>query len=567
MRFECDRCGKRYSAAEPLREGRTYSIRCRSCGHKIVLRASAGAARPAAPAHDPEPELPTVLPPREGAPGAGEAPNAPELEAAFEGMVTPAQAFRLAPPPIPRAPAAGASPGDAPPDEELVEATTDPTPVSPPAAIGSWSDMHPLAPREPLRDPLPPAPPAHVSEERPPEPGIAGGHRLLWLTGGGVAVVAAVALVATFTRGPQPAAEERPAPARPPRPVAAAPVAPAPPPAPPSVAAPEPAAATADARPVERGERAAPRRDPPRPERAPPAPSRKPTPPARVAAAPARAAPAPAWARPAAPDLPVIVVAPEAPAPAATPPEPRVASLAPRAPAPEAIPPAAEAPAATPAPPRAVEPPAEARPPEPRPVESRAAPRPPRPAASRPAAPPPRAPAPASEPPDEGRGDVLRLVLRKDVDGLGRSGETVEVPAGYGRSFLLAKGLAVAAAGRKVAAAAQAQDDEPVMPGAGYRRPVPTTPQCVERNLRVPSDRAGGDGRSVTIRFAVGRTGIADLVNVEPGPGWPAGNRVEPRLVEAVNSAVRSCRFTPGSDEQGRPARLWVVMQVPVGGS
>jgi DNA-directed RNA polymerase subunit RPC12/RpoP len=540
MRFQCDRCGKRYSAAEPLREGRTYSIRCRACGHKIVVRAA-----PAGP-QDPEPELPTVLPPRGGA----DAPNAPELEAAFETLVTPAQAFRLAPasspPPIP--PALPAAASGAPLDEELVEATSEPTPVPPPEAIGSWSDMHPLAPREPLRDPLPPSPPPPVPEHRPTEPGLARGRRVLWIAAGGVAAVTAIALAATFMRGPQPAREERDAPATPPRTADAAsddaPVraAAAPPPAP--APSPEPAAAA-----VAR----APAPAPVRTERAaPPAPPRKPAPPARVAAAPARP-------RRAAPELPVVVVTPEPPLPAAPPPEPKVASMAPRAvapPEPAPAPPPAVAPPQAPT--RAVEPPA-----EPRLAEVRAtAPRPARSVASRPPAPAP-APAPASAAPDEGRGDVLRVVLRKDVDGLGRSGETVEVPAGYGRSFLLAKGLAVSAA-RKGPDAAQARDDEPVMPGAGYRRPAPTTPQCVEKNLHFPS---GGDGRSVTIRFAVGRTGVADLVNVEPGPGWPASRRVEPGIVEAVNTAVRGCRFTPGADEQGRPARLWVVMQVPVGGS
>ena len=33
-------------------------------------------------------------------------------------------------------------------------------------------------------------------------------------------------------------------------------------------------------------------------------------------------------------------------------------------------------------------------------------------------------------------------------------------------------------------------------------------------------------------------------------------------LAEALRTAVRSCRFVPGADENGRHIRLWVVMQV-----
>lgn len=165
---------------------------------------------------------------------------------------------------------------------------------------------------------------------------------------------------------------------------------------------------------------------------------------------------------------------------------------------------------------------------------------------------------------------MMRVLLSKDVDGLGRSGETVEVPSGYARSFLLAKSLGIAAPPRRgrdpaqASAADAAREPDPVMPGAGYRRPAPTTPQCVEQNVRVAAERAGPTAGSVTVRFALGRTGIPDLVSVDPGPDRPA--RLSSRLQEGVTSAIRGCRFVPGADEQGRPVRLWVVMQVQLGG-
>lgn len=40
----------------------------------------------------------------------------------------------------------------------------------------------------------------------------------------------------------------------------------------------------------------------------------------------------------------------------------------------------------------------------------------------------------------------MRLLLRNDVDGLGKKGDLVDVADGYGRNFLLPKGLALPAA-------------------------------------------------------------------------------------------------------------------------
>jgi len=39
----------------------------------------------------------------------------------------------------------------------------------------------------------------------------------------------------------------------------------------------------------------------------------------------------------------------------------------------------------------------------------------------------------------------MKLILREDVDNLGRGGDVVDVKPGYGRNFLLPRGLAVAA--------------------------------------------------------------------------------------------------------------------------
>ena len=39
----------------------------------------------------------------------------------------------------------------------------------------------------------------------------------------------------------------------------------------------------------------------------------------------------------------------------------------------------------------------------------------------------------------------MKLILREDVENLGKGGEVVDVKPGYGRNYLLPRGLAVAA--------------------------------------------------------------------------------------------------------------------------
>ncbi len=44
----------------------------------------------------------------------------------------------------------------------------------------------------------------------------------------------------------------------------------------------------------------------------------------------------------------------------------------------------------------------------------------------------------------------MKVILREDVENLGKGGEVVEVKPGYGRNFLLPRGLAVAATPKNV---------------------------------------------------------------------------------------------------------------------
>ena len=43
MKFSCERCGKKYATAENPAPGRVYKLRCKACGHLIVVKASSSA--------------------------------------------------------------------------------------------------------------------------------------------------------------------------------------------------------------------------------------------------------------------------------------------------------------------------------------------------------------------------------------------------------------------------------------------------------------------------------------------------------------------------------------------
>ncbi len=76
MKFSCERCGKRYATAENPAPGRVYKLKCKACGHIIVVKTPTAGARPA--------------PPPPPVPSEPRAPASAELEGAAPGLVGPA---------------------------------------------------------------------------------------------------------------------------------------------------------------------------------------------------------------------------------------------------------------------------------------------------------------------------------------------------------------------------------------------------------------------------------------------------------------------------------------------
>ena len=95
--------------------------------------------------------------------------------------------------------------------------------------------------------------------------------------------------------------------------------------------------------------------------------------------------------------------------------------------------------------------------------------------------------------------------------------------------------------------------DAPAYPADGFKKPRLAEPGCVQSSLRLPRDAFGLEGETATIRFAVGPDGAPSHFQLMAGPA-------DPRVASAIWAAVQRCAFEPGTDAQGRPALLWLVM-------
>ncbi|HET6440444.1 MAG TPA: substrate-binding domain-containing protein [Anaeromyxobacter sp.] len=104
------------------------------------------------------------------------------------------------------------------------------------------------------------------------------------------------------------------------------------------------------------------------------------------------------------------------------------------------------------------------------------------------------------------------------------------------------------------APAVPAVEDAPVYATNSYRKPKLVEAGCVQRELRVPLevlDRIGA--KPITVKFAVGRDGKPGRFQVLT-PGLPTAGG------SAIWSAIQACRWTPGTDEAGEPADIWMIM-------
>jgi DNA-directed RNA polymerase subunit RPC12/RpoP len=270
VRFSCERCGKKYAAADPPAPGKIYKLKCKACGHLIVVRA--GPSTSAGPPVQPRPGgAGTAAPAAIG--GSADAPLAPPpgtvagprngasaSAAQVPGEETSPATLEAASPPPERRPAPGDSGwvdlfSDLTPAEDREDAAAEDALLaaarnSLPESYGSGGRAPnplgaPAAERAARRAGASSAARAAIPKPLPPRSGLP-----IALIAGGVAVVAGILAFVLLRSGPRAAAP-------PPQRAAQAQALPAPPsamsaPAQAPAPAPPPAEALPPAAPAER---------------------------------------------------------------------------------------------------------------------------------------------------------------------------------------------------------------------------------------------------------------------------------------------------------------------------
>jgi protein TonB len=91
---------------------------------------------------------------------------------------------------------------------------------------------------------------------------------------------------------------------------------------------------------------------------------------------------------------------------------------------------------------------------------------------------------------------------------------------------------------------------------SGFKAPALAEKSCIAESFRLPPHLAGFV-TTVTLKFAIYASGaVSDVQFLTPV--------ADPRISEAIKNAIRSCQWVPGSDAQGKPTSIWVIMPFKV---
>ena len=107
----------------------------------------------------------------------------------------------------------------------------------------------------------------------------------------------------------------------------------------------------------------------------------------------------------------------------------------------------------------------------------------------------------------------MKLILRSDVDGLGKRGDIVDVADGYGRNFLLPRGLAFVATAGAVDQAAKMRRARDLR-DAHDREAAQTVATTLVPTVITVSDKAGSEGR---LFGSVTTADVVDAVKEQTG--------------------------------------------------
>ena len=115
----------------------------------------------------------------------------------------------------------------------------------------------------------------------------------------------------------------------------------------------------------------------------------------------------------------------------------------------------------------------------------------------------------------------MRLILREDMQGLGKRGDIIEVADGYGRNYLLPKGKAIAASDGAVEQAARMRRARDLR-DASDREAATTVASTLVPKVITITQRAGEGGK------LFGSVGVSEIV----GAAAHAGVEIDRRTVQ-----------------------------------
>jgi hypothetical protein len=105
------------------------------------------------------------------------------------------------------------------------------------------------------------------------------------------------------------------------------------------------------------------------------------------------------------------------------------------------------------------------------------------------------------------------------------------------------------------APAEAAPDPGPAYVADKFQSPRPASRTCIAEKLRLPAQLDDNAPEVVTVRIAVGATGVPTQVQV-------LGNGLDPMIADAIRRAALACEWIPGTDAQGKPALFWAVQPI-----
>jgi large subunit ribosomal protein L9 len=140
----------------------------------------------------------------------------------------------------------------------------------------------------------------------------------------------------------------------------------------------------------------------------------------------------------------------------------------------------------------------------------------------------------------------MKLILTQDVDGLGVPGDIVEVKDGYGRNFLLPRGMALpwSRGGEKQIGAIRRARDARAIRDLGHAQEVRDQLSTLSVTLEV---RAGDTGR---LFGAVTASDIVDAVSGAGGPTLDKRSVRVPSPIKTVGSHTVTVALHPEVDAE-----------------